>query len=138
MPFDNTRTMDERDGNYMVIGGVRYPVINSEIESGRGEDRMLWRIVTEGEGPVLTPVMATYALPGTEEQPPAADATVERDGFKMPNVVEKALEVLGVEPYDYTGGANFRDSGGFPILPPYTPPAVHVNRCEGDDCTDHE
>ncbi len=45
MPFDNTRTMDERDGNYMVIGGVRYPVINSEIESGRGEDRMLWRIV---------------------------------------------------------------------------------------------
>jgi hypothetical protein len=58
----NYSTMDARDGNYMVINGMRYPVINSWVESGRGgaDGRLRWGIVTEGE---------------TEEQPPAADAT---------------------------------------------------------------
>ena len=44
----NYFTMDASDGNYMVINGVRYPVINSWVES-HGEGRRRWGIVTEGE-----------------------------------------------------------------------------------------
>lgn len=118
MPFDNTRTLDASDGNYMVIGGIRYPIINSEIEAGRGEDRTLWRIVTEGCEPVNVPVRrqidgkwqtvmitrSEWERTRTEEQPPAADATVR------PTTVKSV-------------GPSFRDSGGFPVLPPYSPPA---------------
>lgn len=151
MPFDRTRTLDASDGNYMVIGGIRYPIINSEIEAGRGEDRVLWRIVTEGCEPVqLTEWerdLVQSATQETEEQPPAADATAHSsncmqrgeqhdahawsvndhtyqcDGASAyasrPSlgICDEALKILGVNPYDYTGGANFRDSGGIPPRP---------------------
>jgi hypothetical protein len=95
-----------------------------------------------------------------EEQPPAADATAHSsncmqraeqhdahawsvnehtyqcDGASAYasrptlGICDEALKILGVNPYDYTGGANFRDSGGIPPRPsglmvpplPYSPP----------------
>lgn len=43
-------TTDATDGNYLVINGVRYPVINSSVEfDNTPERRKLWRIVTEGQ-----------------------------------------------------------------------------------------
>lgn len=42
--------MDASDGNYLVVNGVRYPVINSWVESGPTTDeRLRWGIVTEGQ-----------------------------------------------------------------------------------------
>lgn len=47
---DNYSTYDANDGNYMVINGVRYPVINSWVESESSSDgRKRWGVVTEGE-----------------------------------------------------------------------------------------
>jgi hypothetical protein len=44
--------MDESDGNYMVINGVRYPVINSWVDAGpAGDGRRRWGIVTAEEQP---------------------------------------------------------------------------------------
>lgn len=45
----NYRTWDASDGNYMVINGVRYPVINSNVSAPPDyTDRLAWTIVTEG------------------------------------------------------------------------------------------
>jgi hypothetical protein len=41
-------TVDAGDGNYMMINGVRHPVINSGVEFEE-LGRKVWRIVTEGE-----------------------------------------------------------------------------------------
>ena len=45
----NYSTWDASDGNYMVINGVRYPVINSGVSGPPDHtDRLAWKIVTEG------------------------------------------------------------------------------------------
>ena len=45
----NYDTWDAGDGNYMVINGVRYPVINSRVSGPPDHtDRLAWTIVTEG------------------------------------------------------------------------------------------
>lgn len=75
----NHSTMDASDGNYMVINGMRYPIINSWVDVTSGE-RKRWSIVTEGGEPVqLTEwerELVQSATQETEEQPFAADATV--------------------------------------------------------------
>lgn len=76
----------------------------------------------------------------TEEQPPAADATVpaancmtraeEHDAHVWALSTGGHFQCDGKSAYAYVRpttvksvGPSFRDSGGFPILPPYTPPA---------------
>lgn len=46
--MDQYSTWDASDGNYLVINGVRYPVINSGVTSEE-VGRKAWAIVTEGE-----------------------------------------------------------------------------------------
>lgn len=46
--MSNYQTMEASDGNYLVVNGVRYPVINSWVET-EGGGRKRWGIVTEGE-----------------------------------------------------------------------------------------
>lgn len=103
----NYSTMDASDGNYMVINGVRYPVINSWVESGpTGDDRMKWGIVTEGGAPVQDEDQE-------DEGEPIMKPLTGFDHFLM----------------DKYSGTTTRDSGGIPptggvpVLPPYTPPA---------------
>lgn len=43
------RTTDSDDGNYMMINGERYVVINSWVEVSAADGRMRWGIVTEDE-----------------------------------------------------------------------------------------
>lgn len=71
--------------NYMILNGERFPVINAWVETEAADGRKRWGIVTETaatppceaapnpahfrqSGPIITP--------STEEQPPAAEATV--------------------------------------------------------------
>jgi hypothetical protein len=85
--------MDESDGNYMVINGVRYPVINSWVDVGPTNDgRRRWSIVTaEGTAEVQP------APPAEATAVPAQGLTEwERDLVAMaPSlpVVEDALDV---------------------------------------------
>lgn len=66
----NYRTWDASDGNYMVINGTRYPVINSWVETeSSGEGRKRWGIVTGPEAEVqpAPPAEATAPLPTEAE-----------------------------------------------------------------------